>query len=57
MNLFVSYDMFRRLSQTMDSTILFEMFDNSPRHSYGIVEKTVRDLLAGTSANPDLGWS
>ncbi|KAF7421187.1 hypothetical protein PC9H_011707 [Pleurotus ostreatus] len=40
--------------QSIDSTISFEMFDKGcvRLHSYGIVEKTVRDLLAGS---PKLG--
>ncbi|KAL4265530.1 C2 domain-containing protein [Pleurotus pulmonarius] len=41
---------FRLFSQSMDSTITFEMFDKGlgPSRSCGSVQKTVRDLLAGT---------
>ncbi len=44
------YDMYCRFSQSMESKITFEMFDKGlgPSHSYGTVEKTVRDLLGST---------
>lgn len=44
------YDVYCRFSQSMESTITFEMFDKGlgPSHSYGTVQKTVRDLLAST---------
>lgn len=47
---FALYDMCCRFSQSMDSTITFEMFDKGfgSSHSYGTVQKTVSELLAGT---------
>ncbi|KAG5219512.1 POC1 centriolar protein [Salix suchowensis] len=45
----MQHRLFDRFSQSMDSTITFEMFDKGlgSSHSYGIVQKTVSEMLAG----------